>query len=173
MKSRILAEIRRLAHGPDSNEKPKGAGTVRFVVRCPLGSDSVMVKSKEVLRVLAEKILIEGTNERDWAASLPAWFKDACVPEMTPEEAQLWIGHWRSLPPAEQAREEAEKEWSLENWLYWMRPENRQWFWWDAKSIGDLDHILVAVEVEAWPFPWGALRWLFKAAGASAVEAEQ
>ena len=53
-----------------------------------------------------------------------------------------------------------------------MKPENRQWFWWDAKVLEQYDHIALAIEVEAWPFPWGALRWLFRAAGASAVEAE-
>jgi hypothetical protein len=92
---------------------------------------------------------------------------------MSPEKAKQWLTWWRSLPPAEQAKAEIEKDWSLENWLYWMEPSNRQWFWWDAKVLQEHDHIALAIQVEAWPFPWGALRWLFRAAGASAVEAEE
>jgi len=92
---------------------------------------------------------------------------------MSPEQANKWLSWWRSLPPEEQRKAEIEKDWSLENWLYWMQPSNRQWFWWDAKVLEDYDHIALAIEVEAWPFPWGALRWLFRAAGASAVEAEE
>lgn len=92
---------------------------------------------------------------------------------MSPEQAKQWLAWWKGLPPTEQTRAEIEKDWSLDNWLYWMEPGNRQWFWWDAKMLEDYDHIALAIEVEAWPFPWGALRWLFRAAGASAVEAEE
>ena len=54
-----------------------------------------------------------------------------------------------------------------------MKRENRQWYWWDAKLANDGAHIFLAVQVECWPFPWGSLRWLFKAAGASNVIAEE
>ena len=39
-------------------------------------------------------------------------------------------------------------------------------------GVEHCDHIIVAVEVNAWPFPWGSLRWLFKVAGASTLEPE-
>ena len=92
---------------------------------------------------------------------------------MSSEQAKLWLVWWKSLPLEEQIRVEIEKDWSLDNWLYWMEPNKRQWFWWDAKVLEEYDHIALAVEVRDWPFPWGALRWLFRAAGASAVEAEE
>jgi hypothetical protein len=48
----------------------------------------------------------------------------------------------------------------------------RQWFWWDA-IIDDACTIRIAVEVEAYPFAWGSLEWLFKASGATIVQAEE
>ena len=55
---------------------------------------------------------------------------------------------------------------------FMMEPSDRQWYWWDAQVLNDGGQILVAVVVEGWPFPWGSLRWLFQAAGASMLEPE-
>lgn len=79
----------------------------------------------------------------------------------------------KGLPLDEQARSNRAAEWSLEAWLYWLEQTRREWFWWDAKALDDIDHIMVAVEVDGWPFPWNAVRWLFKAAGASDLKAEE
>ena len=42
----------------------------------------------------------------------------------------------------------------------------RWWSWWDAVVL-DKHHILVAVQVSEWPFPWELLRWLFCGSGAT------
>ena len=102
-----------------------------------------------------------------------AWSTSACTSPMTPEQAERWRAWWKELSPDDQTRADIEKNWSLDSWLYWMETNNRQWIWWDAKALDDCAHFLVAVEVDAWPFPWGSLRWLFKAAGASGLEPEQ
>ncbi len=65
-----------------------------------------------------------------------------------------------------------EKEWSLEDWLYWMEPDNRTWTWWDGCEK-DSDRLAVALEVSEWPFPWGAFSWLLVATGAKTVDAER
>ncbi|MBI2685208.1 MAG: hypothetical protein HYX27_02755 [Acidobacteria bacterium] len=83
------------------------------------------------------------------------------------------LDRWRQMSPEEQAKTEEERSWPLADWLYWMDPSRRRWWWWDAQELPDLDHIVLAVEVNDWPFPWGALRWLFRAAGASSVVAEE
>lgn len=103
---------------------------------------------------------------------LPRWFVEASAHEMSKEEAEKWLARWRNLPPAQQAKEEAEKAWALSNWLYWFEDGNRQWDWWDD-AVQDANTIQVAAEVKCWPFPWGALRWLFKASGATQVDAEE
>lgn len=169
---RLNAELQRLANGPAQNEKSGGMGVVRFLVRCPLEANDVLAKAKDVLRAVDEAILKGWPVNGKSKPHLPEWFTSACIAEMSPDQAKQWLVWWKSLSPEDQTKAETEKDWSLENWLYWMEPNNRQWFWWDAKVLEKYDHIALAIEVEAWPFPWGALRWLFRAAGASAVEAE-
>lgn len=168
----IRREIERLKQPPSSNETPEGIGIVRFIVRCPLGADVVLANAKSVLGLVASKTFGPWPEESEWQRLLPEWFVAACAPPPSQEEAERWLKWWQRLSPPEQAETEINKDWSLDSWLYWMEPENRQWTWWDARVVPDCDHILLAVEVDSWPFPWGALRWLFKASGASVVEAE-
>jgi len=170
---RLSAELRRLREGPHPTEQPTGIGTVRFVARCPVGAASVLRNTSDVLRIVDEAALVGWLTEEQWRDRLPSWFISACASPMTDTEANKWLAWWKNLSPEEQTRTEAEKDWSLDAWLYWMKPENRQWFWWDSRILDGCDHIVVAVEVEAWPFPWGSLRWLFRAAGASALEPEE
>jgi hypothetical protein len=171
-KSMLQAELSRLRTERLANEKTDGIGAVRFIVRCPLGAPDVLRRAKEVLSILDEAGLQEWPSDEEWTKKLPWWFVSACAPPMTTQQANEWLASWRKLPPNEQAQMEIEKDWALPDWLYWMQPENRQWCWWDAKAVDDIDHIVVAVVVEAWPFSWGALRWLFKTAGASDVVPE-
>jgi len=170
----IEAELQRLKNVPSLGESSGGIGVVRFVAHCPLGADEVLVKVISLLRAVDE-IALQPTSwpaDEQWALKLPEWFTSACSAPMTQQQAERWLAWWKGLPTGEQARAEIEKDWSLDNWLYWMRPENRQWFWWDAKILDGCNNVIVVVQVESWPFPWGALRWLFKAAGASTLEPE-
>src|SRR5213075_1262403 len=138
-----------LTSGPSPSEKPGGVGTVRFLVRCPFVTTDVLTKAKEVMKVVDEATLRGWPANGDSAPRLPEWFTSACVAEMSPEQAKHWLAWWKSLSPEEQTKAEIEKDWSLDNWLYWMEPGNRQWFWWDAKVLEDYDHIALAIEVEA------------------------
>lgn len=169
----IENELGRLRTGPQTSEKPSGAGIVRFVVRCPFEVNEVLSRARSVLEAVDVATLAGWPENKKFVPIMPAWFIAVCCPPPSPEDAQDWLAWWKSLPLAEQAKAEMEKDWDLENWLYWMEPSQRQWFWWDARVLEHHDHIALAVEVQSWPFPWGALRWLFKAAGASAVEPEE
>jgi hypothetical protein len=171
--SRLRDELRRMANGPHPGEKLGGIGSVRFVARCPFGASEVLAKAKSVLKAVDQTSLTGWPTNEEWPSKLPDWFVFRCAPEETQQQAEQRVARWRTLAPEEQARVDVETEWSLSNWIYWLKPENRQWFWWDAKAVDDIDHIILAVEVNCWPFPWGALRWLFKASGASALEAEE
>ncbi len=164
----IESELRRLASGTALNEAPSEIGLVRFIARCPFGVDEVLEKVKSVLKSVDASALIHDKNTAGWI--LPGWFVAACTPQMNPDEASEWLDSWKKLSLDEQIIAEEEKGWSLEEWLYWMEPVNRQWFFWDAEVSGACDHIILAVQVDSWPFPWGSLKWLFKAAGASSLE---
>ncbi len=162
----------RLLFGPEAAQRLGGIGSVRFFVRCPGSAEEVLRKGKQVLRTVLEHIGEPWPSDAEWRRVLPKWFVEACALAMSKEESEKWLARWRKLAPAQQAKEEAEKAWSLDSWLYWFEEGNRQWEWWDA-AVQDTDTIQIAAQVKCWPFPWGELRWLFKACGATQVDAEE
>jgi hypothetical protein len=157
--------------GPEAAEKPSGLGIVRFIAQCPDRLPEVLEKSITVLKIMNEHCTGEWPSDQKWTKLLPTWFVSRCVPQQSIEQTEQWLAWWKALPPEEQSRVEEEKDWSLPNWTYWFQPHNRQWYWWDAEALDD-DTLIVSVEVDAWPFSWGSLRWLLLAAGADRVDAE-
>lgn len=167
----LEAERRRLDTPPAESDRPGGLGTVRFLARCPGDAPAVLARALEVMRIVNRHSMGDWPTDDAWRALLPGWFVDRCAPEMTREESEAWMAQWRQLPPDEQSAMRRRTGWSLDGWIYWFVPTNRHWYWWDAKVI-DPNYVAVAVEVDEWPFPWGALSWLFRAAGAEDVIAE-
>jgi hypothetical protein len=161
-------ELEHLFTAPDSMDSPGRLGLVRFSIQCQNNPEQVLLHAREILQTL----LNHQPNEIGSQLSLPNWFTSAFAPEKSMEEAEQWLKWWKSLPKKEQEIALKEAVWSLEDWLYWMQPDIRQWFWWDV-IIDDSNCIKVAVEVEEWPFAWGSLEWLFKASGAIAIRAEE
>ncbi len=84
---------------------------------------------------------------------------------MTSEEAEAYL----QLPFEERFRP---RPWSLLNWLHWFRPDERQWYW-SRAECSDASTIIVEIQPEGWPFPHGALDWLFIASGAKSIETEE
>lgn len=169
---RIREELRRLEQGVKPGERPGGLGTVRFVIVTRKQPDDVLRRAKEVLATVVRHSLDAWPSKDEWRTLLPTWFLGACGPERTLQETELWLERWRKLPREKQRQAEAAMPWTLENWLHWFQPSNRDWYWWDALVDGH-DRIQVAVEVDGWPFPWGALAWLFRASGAETIEPEE
>lgn len=164
-------ELHHIDNGPDPGEAPGGIGLVTFDVECRGNAHEVYERAREVLRIVVQQHETRPALD-PWTRILPQWFLDACAPEQSPAEAERWSQWWRSLPREEQREVEAATPWSLQNWIYWFERENRQWYWWDA-VVDSPDAMRVAVEVDGWPFPWGALRWLLKAAGAVDVKSDE
>jgi hypothetical protein len=171
MKERGQNERRHLVAPPDPNEKPLGLGTERLIVCCPGNANNVLEKAKSVLRIINQ---YDGENWPDqdhWKNILPDWFVRNCGPDLSSEEAEAELARLSNLSPQEQLEEEKTAVWSLSNWLYYLEPENRRWYWWDGQVI-DPEILIVAIEVYDWPFPWGSLDWLLRASGANKVETE-
>lgn len=168
---RLRQELRRLSLGTREDEKPDGIGTVRIIAKCR-DPESVCAHAKEVLAIVTQTSLDRWPTEEQWKALLPKWFVDACAPPMTKAEEEHALKRWRRLSPTERAKVEEETPWTLLDLLHWFRPEERQWYWWDARPK-DSSTLVVAIEVDGWPFPWGSLKWLLRAAGARQVEAEE
>jgi len=164
-------EIRHIEHGAPPEAKPTKLGTVRFEVDCYGNAASVLRRCKEVLRAIDGNSGSIWPTVDEWRQILPEWFVVMCAKELSQEENEQWLDWWRKLRPEEQTQVEAKKKWSLAGWIYWFKPEHRQWYWWDAEVKSE-NRIVIAVEVGEWPFPWGSLRWFFIAAGATDVLAE-
>src|SRR5262249_28953477 len=153
---------------PEPGQRPGGMGTVLFVAYCPGNAELVLAKCKSVLEI-ALRLSSEGKfDEKVWESSLPDWFVKRCAKELSSQELEKRL----QLPLEERIRLEEQEGWSLKASVYWFKPEERYWSWWDA-VVTDANTIIVAAQVKDWPFPWGALRWLLRASGAERVEANE
>lgn len=172
--TRLAKERERLRHGAPS-AKPGGLGTVRFIVRSeaePVAA--VLSRAREALLVVNAASASTWPSLDEWRAQLPPWFLSQCRAEWTPAEIEAMTARRQTQTWEEYTREETEEAnepWALSSWLHWFQEDQRAWFWWDAASL-DRSTGVVAVEVDDWPFPWDALSWLLRAAGASDVAPE-
>jgi hypothetical protein len=164
------SELRRLRKGPAAHEPIPGIGTVSFSVSCDKNSQEVLDRVVSVLEIVCAESEKGWSDTADWRTLLPRQFVDSCAPEMTSLEAQQWLQGWRSLSQAEREADDRIRKWSLSNWIYWLKPSERLWQWWDA-SVVDSSHIIVRIAVYSWPFGCGAIGWLFRGSGAISVEA--
>lgn len=124
---------------------------------------TVLNRCKEVI-----KIILKNTDDiwpelDKWRNILPVWFIEQFSPEITKKEAEKRI----QIPLRQ--RMKTDDEWTLSGWLYWLQPENRQWYWWDAVIENDR-LIKVGVDALDWPLLSGSLKWLLKTAGAVGVK---
>jgi hypothetical protein len=165
------SELRRIRHAPGAAENIPGMGTVRFIVTCDRDAMDVLKTAKSVMDTISCQCASGWNEDTKWEDLLPKCFVKSCAGEMDTAEAEVWFRHWQALSEVEREAEEQTRKWSLSNWLYWFTPSERSWQWWDAQII-DENIIAFAVAVESWPFPWGAISWLFRGSGAISVEAE-
>lgn len=156
MKSNFGNELDRIYNGPRENDAPHGIGSVRFYATCNHNADEVLSTVRKVMREIAMQSVEGWDDNDDWSGHFPECFMGKFTEELSEEEAHAWLSRWRRMGKEEREREE-QNAWALSDWLYWMSPDNRSWFWWDAK-VASPDIIVLAVSVDEWPFPWGL--WL-------------
>ena len=129
---------------------------------------AVLDRAREVMTVVVRSSGPPWPAPEVWARVLPAWFVQGCAAEPDPAAEAAWLSRWRRLPPADRSRLAERRSWSLQDWLYWLEPDQRQWWWWDGAVAGP--HLCtVQVDVHGWPVPIGALRWLLRVAGAEEI----
>lgn len=161
-------ELRHLLQGAGGAELTGGVGTIAVIGKRRGRGNDILARARDVMSVILNEAEFLWPSPEVWRDKLPAWFVEATGPEKSGEELDQWLEGWRSLPPEAQARADAEQLWTLGDWLFWLEPSERQWFWWDATLV-DRDTVRVVVQVSGWPAPLGALDWLLRAAGASEV----
>lgn len=166
----ILEERQRLEDKsfPDyQNNNGMGAD---FVIKCSNNSTVVME--------LARKTLLEINYQYDndkwltienWKQILPEQFLANCVPEMADDEIAMHKKWWESLSYKEKLKEaKKEDKWMLSNWLYWLEPKERVWFWWGSEVL-DENHFVFSAKTLDDLFLSGSLKWLFLGSGAKSV----
>ena len=146
--------------GPDN-------GSARFLVHCNGDAEQVLRRAKNVLAMVLTHGGDPWPSDEEWKRILPSWFVERCVPDKSMEEAERWLEWWRTLPVERQAQANREN-WSVGNWVAWFEPGERCWRWRGA-SVKDSYQICVCALIDEWPFAWGALEWLFLAAGAQSM----
>lgn len=75
----------------------------------------------------------------------------------------------RALPAEQQASVVDDKKWTLSAWLFWLQPDERQWYFWDSR-VESKNQLRVQVQIVDYPL-LGALEWLLRSAGARDVVA--
>lgn len=154
-------EINRLSNGPKLGEQPDGL-LVDFIAE---GENAVVIleAAREVWGAVIKQHDPASLTLDKWHQILPDWFIRKCSPEISREEAI----RRRSLPMDERLK--LAENWSLGAWVYWLKPSERQWEWWDAKVLSPRS-LRVIVLAKGCPFPAGSLEWLLKCSGARSVE---
>jgi len=165
----MSTELERLRSSPTEADMPGGMGTVRFVVRCAGDADEVLAVAKQALEAALQLVESGVFQEEAWRMTLP----DRFVKNSPPHPSQEEMDRVSALPLEERIRLSSETGCSVRGFMNSFLPEleMKGWSWWDA-AILDPNHLVVAVEVEGWPFPWQSLRWLFRGAGAVELELE-
>lgn len=161
-------EIRHVDRGPGPDEAPGGLGLIEVSVFTDGSATDVVERAKGVLRAVLSVTSDEWGSPDTGASRLPDWFVAGCATERSAEDGEQWLAWWRGLEPEAKARAADERPWTLPDWMHWMHPDERQWYWWDARVDGD-GSARVLVEVPGWPLVTGALEWLLRVAGASSV----
>lgn len=162
-------ELRHLADGPRGDERPGGAGLVSVAVFAPGRSAVVLARARRVLAAVVEVGGDQRPDDPRWATLLPPGFVAEFAAQESEQERERWLSWWRGLGPTERAQASRDRRWTLPDWLFWLQPDERTWYWWDA-TAADEDRAEVRVEVSGWPAPLGALEWMLRAAGADRTE---
>jgi len=157
-----IDEIQRVLHGPQEGEKPAGM-LDEIVIKCANNAIKTLNAAREVWIIALQQPEPMALTLEEWRKILPRWFVEKCFPEISQEEAL----RRRALPMEEKIR--FAEMWSLDAWLFWLKPSERQWRWWSSDLIDDTT-IRLRVVVGDTPFASGALKWLFKCSGAQFVE---
>lgn len=173
-------ELRRLRGSNPPSEEPRWWNDIEVTVICAPGTaKAVLDRVKYVLGLVAENTNPDWPTLEQWRAMLPGWFVASFDPSPLAEPIEPSHQWWEKasmLPPSEfkDARRarliEMARQWDLEGWLYWFKPANREWRWWDARLLDDGTTFMIELEAQDWLTPKDALIKLCLASGAEDVD---
>lgn len=171
----IKEELRRIDQGPFDGEKPFGY-PIKFAGRCSTPSASVVLERARTVMRLLDQATLNGWPENETINifdELPSYFTSACAPERTQEEIEEDSRIYKLMSNEEKIKDSRTEIWTLNAWLFWLRPEDRPWYWWDSKIDEEQNIVIISVVVDGWPYASGALRWLLRGCGADSVDDDE
>lgn len=100
-----------------------------IAVFCDGNASIVLEKTKDVLKKVIDCELSYDDSVEDWHEVLPKWFVDSCSPEFTQQQIKYLLAN-----PDE--CDKFDDKWTISNFLNWFKPNERSWYWADAKNKG-------------------------------------
>ena len=157
---------------PDFIENGMGQN---YIVKCNGNAPEVKDLVRQVLLIVNHVYSKpKWPNLDEWLNLLPIEFICNFVPEPTSEETDIYMKWWFSLSYKKKLQHSQKKQkWSLGDWLAWMEPSERLWFWWGATEIGEKtkqDYFLLSINLLDDLYLTGALEVLFEYCGALSIE---
>src|SRR5688500_17262104 len=99
-----------------------------IIVECDDIASRVISRTNEILKIVIGSELTPDDTVEDWSDELPFWSVDACSRDLTIEES-------KEMMRTPEGVQQLSQIWTIDGFIYWFRPEQRSWFWWDAVLI--------------------------------------
>lgn len=145
---------------------------VSYLVKCNYGAEDVVEKARYILKTI-DKICIERSSFptiEEWQILLPTWFVEKCKPERNQQQLEEYLIWWNSLSYEQKNQyTELPRSWELSAWIYYLHPDERQWYWYTCNII-NTNSFSISLEVRDFPFLSGAFYWLLQSSGANTIE---
>lgn len=135
----MITELDRVQGITEQLSNTPSIGLATFTILCDGNASEVLNRARSVFSTVLRNPDRTYLDMPFWLDTLPSWFVSA-----------------------------NDDEWTVDGWLFWFLPQERQWYWWRADCT-DGQTIVVQVVPADWPFAHGAFDWLFLAAGAHTI----
>lgn len=116
---------------------------IKYIVHCnKRKNNDIANMAKKILLSIQKYSFLEWPKDAEWRSILPKEFIDS------------FLDHTK------------EDDWTLDDWLYWLKPENRFWFLWSINEKNS-NYLEIKIIVYEHPYPWESLEVLFMKLGTS------
>ncbi|UPK80241.1 hypothetical protein LW139_15730 [Proteus vulgaris] len=127
-------------------EKDNNNFIMRYTTYCNEKNSSQIANiAKNILLLIQKYSFSKWPTIDEWYSILPKEFINSFLNSTTPDD------------------------WSLDDWLYWLEPENRFWFLWRINEI-DIENLEIEIIIYEHPYPWESLEVLFMKLGTSELK---
>jgi len=132
----------------------------------------VLDRVKQVMVPVTKRCADPTVSLKQWEQILPRWFAEPLSKGVPVKKLDRWAQ--RELEPHDSSAETgvSDSRWTLEGWLYVMRPEERFWVWWNSGTETE-STFWIDVQITEAPFPWENLEVIVFLAGALSLSIEE